>query len=255
MCFKIITDWSWERSFQQSTVLPNRNLLNRKNRCGGKSLSTQDMVLDFVAHKSQSVGETPRALALKSTKYFSSWVSMPHSKTSHVSSSSDNKLGWLLGRWLWRVAACGSQSGLWSLAGRSAQTSKRARFLMAPQTAKKNNKPPIYHMSFFYLSNTQSQPPWNRVSEASLDSVLHWVFPHGGWVSLWGLDIVHWPVTSTSSGERAACPSCICHSLGWTWGRNGWRWDRRVDTGNIQLFPGLLYWLTFGNWEKKLTQI
>lgn len=67
---------------------------------------------------------------------------------------------------------------------------------MAPQTAKENTKQPIYCMSFFHLmpqplNKTQSRVAWNKLSQGSLDLVLHGVSPWGGRISLRDLDIVH----------------------------------------------------------------
>lgn len=96
---------------------------------------------------------------------------------------------------------------------------------------KEKYKPPVYYVSFFHLipqplNKTQSQAAWNKLSQGSPDLVLHGVSPWGGRISLWDLDILHWPATSTSSGEKAAFSLCICSGLGWRWDRSKWGWDR-----------------------------
>lgn len=165
MYFLIITDWSWERFFQHSTV-PYILRIEQMNAVEKVSLLRGGWFFLVFWFFSKQITfffffswETRCTLALKSAKYLSSWVFICYSKISDVSSSSGNKLDWLLDRWLWRVAVCRWQSCLWLLTGRSVQTSKKPKFLMVPQTAKKN-KP---HLFTVCLSFIWSLNPWTKL--------------------------------------------------------------------------------------------
>lgn len=186
-------------------------------------------------------------LALKSAKYLSSLVFIPHSKTSDGSSSSDNKLGWLLDRWLWRAAACRWQSCLWLLTGRSAQTSKKTRFLMAAQTAKKTRN----HLFTLCLSFIWSPSPWTKLGARQLgtrflEEVLVWFCMQSlpgeaGFLyeilTLW-INLQHVPALVWR--QPSLCASAVVldgDEIGVDGDETG------VDTRSIQFFPGLLHWL------------
>lgn len=258
MCFKIITGWSWERSFQHSTVLPNRNLLNRTNRCGGKSLSTQKVVVDIVAHKSWSVGQTPRALALKSAELHLLLGSLcltarPLMFLHHQIISS-------VGFWVgdsgeWQLAdgraVCGHQQE-----GQRRQAKRPGSWWHAKLQRKMTNQLFTVCLSLIRVTLRASHPGTRFWRESRL------VFTLSLSLGRLGFFVRSWHFVLACNIYQLWWEGCLpfvhlpwWRFLVWTWGRKGWQWDRRVDTRNLQLYPGLLYWLTFGNWEKKLTQI